>query len=140
MKKFNILIALALVFSVTSLMAQKVPALKLQNNTFLTASTNSTPLVRPVQLSELLDAYQLNIIDENTMIIENGISVISFTMTAISNRGNKTFPVKGNEITQDMKQQWQTLNAGDKVYFEYIIGQAADGSSIKMKAMAFKVL
>lgn len=119
--------------------AQSIPALTLQNGTFLTSTTRGIPPVNVVTTDELLSATAVMVIDEKTMTAEKGIEVKSFRMTVITHSGNVELEAKGSAISESMKAQLKKLNSGDKVYFEYIKGQQTDGTVRSLTALAFQI-
>ena len=138
----TILVSVSLFFILLSASfsnAQSIPALTLQNGTFLTATTRATPPVNVVTAEELLSATAVVVIDEKSMTAEKGIEVKSFRMTVITPSGNVELEAKGSAITEPMKAQLQKLQSGNKVYFEYIKGIHTDGTVRVMTSMAFKI-
>lgn len=119
--------------------AQSIPALTLQNGTFLISTTRATPPVNVVTADELIGSTAVRIIDEKTMTAEKAIEVKSFRMTVITPSGNVELEAKGSAISAPMKAQLQKLNSGDKVYFEYIKGQYTDGTVSSLTSMAFQI-
>jgi hypothetical protein len=119
--------------------AQSIPALTIQNGTFLIATTRATPPVNVVTADELVNATAVLVIDEKTMTAEKGIEVKSFRMTVITPSGKVELEAKGSTISEPMKAQLQKLHSGDKVYFEYIKAQQPDGTLRSLTSMAFKI-
>jgi len=130
--------ALLLIFTDLSI-AQSIPALITQNGKPLTAVTRATPPINTVSSEVLSGATALLILNEQSMEPVKGNKVQSFTMTVVKPGGVEKTESESNLVTDAMKLQLQRLNAGDKVYFEYIKSKQPNGIEMKIQSMAFLI-
>ncbi len=125
-------------FTASSMQAQSVPALSLQNGKYLVSMSRETPPMNVIPADELAGATGLLLIDLPAMKPESS-EIISFSMTIITEEGKNTLESKESTLTPQMKEQLQQLRSGVKIYFEFIKCKQADGTVMSLPSMPFEI-
>jgi len=105
----------------------------------ISARTNSMGEKLKISKENLINAKTLEVVMKN-FDYEIEWRVTRFKMTAIrKNKDIVELESESNMITTEMKSIFETVNKGDKIYFEYIRAMGEDGTIRSLQPINFEI-
>ena len=97
------------------------------------------PAIDSISVEDARNIYSLNILKPDAQKEFSRAIVKSFKMSLYSKTGEHVLSSSTEMITPEMKELLQTVQSGDKLYFEFIVGQMPDGTKRAQSPIGFRI-